>query len=51
MSPQTTTYTCPMHPEVTDTKPGKCPKCGMNLEPVKSSSMEKAAVPETDQVR
>ena len=26
-----TTYTCPMHPEVTSDEPGKCPKCGMNL--------------------
>jgi hypothetical protein len=25
-------YTCPMHPEVRESKPGKCPKCGMNLE-------------------
>jgi hypothetical protein len=25
-------YTCPMHPEVTSDKPGKCPKCGMTLE-------------------
>ena len=24
-------YTCPMHPEVILDKPGKCPKCGMNL--------------------
>ena len=24
-------YTCTMHPEVTSDKPGKCPKCGMNL--------------------
>jgi hypothetical protein len=24
-------YTCLMHPEVTSTKPGKCPKCGMTL--------------------
>lgn len=24
-------YACPMHPEVTDTKPSKCPKCGMTL--------------------
>jgi len=24
-------YTCPMHPEVTSTTPGKCPKCGMTL--------------------
>ncbi|NBU82379.1 MAG: hypothetical protein EBS55_12100 [Flavobacteriaceae bacterium] len=25
------TYTCPMHPEVTSDKPGKCPICGMDL--------------------
>ena len=25
------TYTCSMHPEVTSDKPGKCPKCGMEL--------------------
>ncbi len=24
-------YTCSMHPEVTNDKPGKCPKCGMDL--------------------
>ena len=28
------TYTCPMHPEVMQEKPGSCPKCGMALEPV-----------------
>lgn len=26
------TYTCPMHNEVMSDEPGKCPKCGMNLE-------------------
>ncbi len=26
-------YTCPMHPEVRQTSPGACPKCGMKLEP------------------
>lgn len=24
-------YTCPMHPEVVSSQPGKCPKCGMDL--------------------
>jgi len=24
-------FTCPMHPEVRSTSPGKCPKCGMTL--------------------
>ena len=24
-------YTCPMHPEIIQDKPGKCPKCGMDL--------------------
>lgn len=27
-------YTCPMHPELREPKPGACPKCGMALEPV-----------------
>src|SRR5580658_8922811 len=26
-------YTCPMHPEVRQSGPGACPKCGMALEP------------------
>jgi hypothetical protein len=30
-------YTCPMHPEVVKSKPGKCPKCGMKLEPKKEA--------------
>ena len=24
-------YTCPMHPEVDSDRPGRCPKCGMDL--------------------
>lgn len=28
-----TIYTCPMHPEVRQDKPGACPICGMALEP------------------
>lgn len=27
-------YTCPMHPEVRQPQPGKCPECGMTLKPV-----------------
>lgn len=33
-SKDSATYTCPMHPEVRQPKPGQCPKCGMALEPV-----------------
>lgn len=29
------TYTCVMHPEVKSDRPGKCPKCGMDLVPEK----------------
>ena len=28
---KTVQYTCPMHPEVVQDHPGKCPKCGMAL--------------------
>ena len=31
-------FTCPMHPEIKQDKPGKCPKCGMNLVPVSQVS-------------
>lgn len=31
-------YTCPMHPEVISDKPGKCPKCGMDLVEKKEGS-------------
>jgi RND family efflux transporter MFP subunit len=30
-------YTCPMHPEVVQDGPGKCPKCGMDLVPQKGT--------------
>jgi hypothetical protein len=35
-SQQATRYTCSMHPEVASDKPGKCPKCGMNLTPAEA---------------
>ncbi len=28
---QTVKYTCSMHPEVVQDKPGSCPNCGMKL--------------------
>ncbi len=34
--PPTTVFSCPMHPEVRSRAPGKCPRCGMNLEPTPS---------------
>lgn len=36
-------YTCPMHPEVTSLEPGKCPKCGMNLEKPSTENHEHEA--------
>ncbi|WP_233165653.1 multicopper oxidase domain-containing protein [Pedobacter sp. ASV12] len=35
-------YTCPMHPEIREEKPGKCPKCGMKL--VREKKTEKKAM-------
>ena len=31
--PSPVSYACPMHPEVTSSEPGTCPKCGMKLVP------------------
>ena len=31
-APSVSQYTCPMHPEIIQNKPGACPKCGMALE-------------------
>ena len=35
---ETKNYTCPMHPEVRSDKPGRCPKCGMEL--IESSKLK-----------
>jgi P-type Cu+ transporter len=39
-APSDATYTCPMHPEVRQTGPGHCPKCGMALEPLLPTQTE-----------
>ena len=39
-APPGTIYTCPMHPEVRQARPGACPKCGMALEPEAPSARE-----------
>ncbi|HXZ18833.1 MAG TPA: heavy metal translocating P-type ATPase [Candidatus Acidoferrales bacterium] len=39
------TFTCPMHPEIVESRDVPCPKCGMALEPVVQSP-EAAAEPE-----
>lgn len=41
-------YTCPMHPEVIKDAPGKCPKCGMDLVPVRKSASDHRHVHEAD---
>jgi putative DNA topoisomerase len=37
-----TTYACPMHPEVTSDKPGKCTKCNMQLQLTTKEQMKTA---------
>ena len=32
--PEAAQYTCPMHPQIVQAKPGFCPLCGMALEPM-----------------
>jgi Cu+-exporting ATPase len=46
-SAMSATYVCPMDPEVRQTGPGACPKCGMALEP-EMVSLEDEANPELD---
>jgi rubrerythrin len=37
-SKKTEVYSCPMHAEIQENKPGKCPTCGMKLGPVPNKS-------------
>jgi P-type Cu+ transporter len=39
-------YTCPMHPEVRQTRPGSCPICGMGLELESAAMAEEGPNPE-----
>ncbi|MBY0488171.1 MAG: multicopper oxidase domain-containing protein, partial [Flavobacteriaceae bacterium] len=39
-----TFYTCVMHPEIHESKPGNCPKCGMALIKEKSNTSKKVVV-------
>lgn len=41
-----TVYTCPMHPEVRQTKPGACPLCGMGLEQESAAAGDEGPNPE-----
>lgn len=41
VKPEKVQYTCGMHPDVLSDKPGKCPKCGMEL--VKKEPAKKKA--------
>ena len=36
-------FTCPMHPEIVQDKPGNCPKCGMTLVEMKTEKEEKSS--------
>lgn len=44
------TYTCTMHPEISSDKPGKCPKCGMDLVKKETSQLPDSAAVLTDSV-
>src|SRR3989338_8706716 len=39
-APQAGQYTCPMHPEILQDKPGSCPKCGMALVPAAGAAQD-----------
>ena len=39
-APNATVYTCPMHPEIQQPTPGRCPKCGMTLVPKTDAGSE-----------
>jgi hypothetical protein len=49
-TPAGAVYTCPMDPEIGESQPGSCPKCGMALEP-RTVAMEEEENPEFRDMR
>jgi Cu+-exporting ATPase len=49
-SPVAPSYACPMHPEIQQSGPGSCPKCGMALEPREVTLVDKGN-PELDDMQ
>jgi protein SCO1 len=45
-----TVYSCPMHPDVTSKSKGRCPKCGMDLRPVKQDEPKPEATAVANEV-
>ena len=43
---QAASYSCPMHPDIKSSKPGKCPKCGMTLRRANTAPAAPAPTPE-----
>ncbi|MDD2857205.1 MAG: copper-translocating P-type ATPase [Candidatus Nanopelagicales bacterium] len=48
---QGTLYTCPMHPEIIRDAPGRCPICGMHLEPATPDVNDDSALREYRDMR
>ena len=46
-----TLYTCPMHPEIVQDRPGSCPKCGMALEAMGVPAADEENAELTDMTR
>jgi Cu(I)/Ag(I) efflux system membrane fusion protein len=44
------TYTCPMHPQIVQDKPGTCPICGMDLVPFDKNNKDEAVTLGDNQV-
>ncbi len=43
-------YTCPMHLQVREARPGQCPICGMDLVPVKESASTAVTTGQSEQI-